>query len=380
MPTDNTYITVRIIGIELDYDDLENAEIIFSNSTRLDDSVYILGEIQAQASRAYGNIQLNKYANKQAASNTALFSNFVQNTLNATFNKMVSDGKSQVETSEFGIKIRQWDDTTNNFGEHGMWINPYRMIFSDDSFRSSNTAFGLLNLPDGTERMGISTDVIFGNFVLTQNLTVSNTDRSVVINKDGIVSTATVGTNTYSVGINPSTIDEIFNIKLNGEKQLYVDMTNTRLVYNGYINATGGTLGNLTVTGTLSGGYIYGSNISGSLITSTGILDGNSYSTVINNGFIQTSLIQCDLMYSGITTINSSGINVGNGVLLRDNNITCGGTVSTTNLSVSNINSIPTSDFATTTWVLNNFQTSGNYVSQSIFDALEARVSDLENA
>jgi hypothetical protein len=90
----------------------------------------------------------------------------------------------------------------------------------------------------------------------------------------------------------------------------------------GKIDATSGTLGNLTITDKLTGGKIEGAEI-----TSTGIVDGNEYTTKIAQGYITTSYIKADAIWSGINTIYKDGINIGDGVTLRDMLINCGGTI-----------------------------------------------------
>ena len=281
MPSEDFYVTVRIIGIELDYDDLENATVIFSNRTRLDDSVYILGEIQAQASRAFSSVQINKYANKEAASNTASFKNFQNGIFNATLNKMVSDDKSQVETSEYGIKIRPWLEADNTYGLRQMWLNPWRMLFTNDGFKTADSAFGLLTLPDGGEEMGVNTKYLIGKILMTENTYIENESGTYSFDKNGFLSSSTIGSNTYSVNINPSSPANIFNIAVNNVAKLYVDTISNRLKFSGDLEGANGTFsGSLsgatgTFSGTITAGVsitspiINGGTISGTKLTST---------------------------------------------------------------------------------------------------------------
>lgn len=323
---DNSWTTIRIIGIELDYDDPEKAEITFSSKTRLDNSTFNLGEIQAQASRAYSSINMNKYSWYQAASQTSSNEEFRNNVLTATLNKMQSDPMGKVEFGDYGIKCRDWIESEKAYGLNGMWLNPYRMIFTEDGFKTAGSAYGLLSFPDGTQHMGINAEYLMGKMLLTKYLYAENEAGTLSFDKDGLKVSATVNGNTYSAGLNASTPSEIINAKINGANVFNIDTVSNSLYMKGKIDATSGTLGDLNVTGTLSGGKIEGAEI-----TSTGTVDGNEYTTRVSQGYIQTSYIQSDFISSGITYINSTGIHVGNTLTISDNSIYCGGTITSTN-------------------------------------------------
>jgi hypothetical protein len=186
---------------------------------------------------------------------------------------------------------------------------------------SSSTAIGLLTAPDGQTYYGVATDVLIGNLIMGEKLVITNSSGNYSINNSGFTASSTIGANTYSVAINPSSPTNIFNIAVNGVSKFYVDVNTNQLVMNGYINATGGTLQDLTVLGTITGGTFSGSNFVGATGSFSGSItsDGSSSPiglsrTVVNNGYITSSVI--DMMtFSGgsfnpnlITRLTSNGV------------------------------------------------------------------------
>jgi hypothetical protein len=336
---DNSYTTIRIIGIELDYDNPENADITFSTRTRLDSALFNLSEIQAQASRAYSAINMNKYSYNQAASQTSSNEEFRTGVLTATLNKMQSDPDGKVEFGDFGIKCRTWVESESKYGLNQMWLNPYRMLFTDDGWQTANSAFGLLTLPDNTQRMGINTDYLIGKILITDYLYAENEAGNMSFTKNGLLLSSTVGANNYSVGLNASTPSEIFNIKVNDVNKFYIDTISNSLVMNGIINATSGTLGDLTITGTLTGGYIRGSTI---------ITTDNVLYTRIHNGIIASMAIQLydkydlssDSFYavSGRCSILGVGLNYYNGDGINTFSVSSDGFVNAVTLTSGNVN------------------------------------------
>ena len=253
---DSSWTTIRIIGIELDYNNREDAEITFSSRTRLDNPTFNLSEIQAQASRSYSAINMNKYSWNQAASQTSTVEEFRKGVFDATLNKMQSDPDGKVEFGDFGIKCRSWIESENKYGLNQMWLNPYRMIFTDDGWVSANSAFGLLTLPDGTQRMGINTEYLLGKVTITESLYVENENNSISLTKDGaIFKNCDI---TINKGVNTLYLNAIDGIKLtkDGIAQFFIDgdgnavfkgtVTSGTIQSDNYIENTSGMKINLT--------------------------------------------------------------------------------------------------------------------------------------
>lgn len=325
-------VQVRLMVIEYDFDNFENVNLIFSDKNKLDDELTQLGEIISQAQSSSKSFSANYYSLLRASKSTSDLNAFRLGVINASLNQMKNDEKGEITFDEFGLKAKQLlPDGT--YGNHMMWLNPFRMLFSDNSMQSANTAFGLLSLPDGTQRMGIATDLIFGKLIMSENLYIQNPSGTYTINNNGFTATSTIGSNTYSVGINPSTPSDIINVKVNGTKKFYIDTVTNELMFNGKLTANainadminalnivatsvksswvyaGNISANQITAGTLSGdringGTITGVTISGSTLTSV----GSTHTTTISNGFITTSHIT-----AGGTVITGNSITVQGG-------------------------------------------------------------------
>lgn len=334
MLNDESWTTLRIIGIEPDYENRENAEVTFSTRTRLDNSTFNLAEIQAQASRAYSAVTMNKYSWNTAASQTSSNEAFRSNVLMASNNKMQSDPEGKVEFGTYGIKCRDYIESEKAYGLSGMWLNPHRMIFTSDGFKTAGTAYGSLLMPDGSQHMGINTEYLMGKISMTQYTYITNASGNYVFDDSGFTATATVGANTYSAGINPSTPSEIINVKVNGVNQLYIDVNTNKLIFNGTLSATAINAeminalnitadsvnsdwvyaGNISATqinaGTISGDRIYGGLIQGATLKSVDGSESNGITTTINYQLYMVRKYDGDILnelsldYSGMEIVD----------------------------------------------------------------------------
>lgn len=255
------FIQVRLMSIEFDFDDLESVSLTFSDKSRIDDEFTQLGEIIKQADSTSKTISLNYYGIDQASKNTSSLLDFKNGTLNATLNKMQNNEKGEITFDEYGLKSKQVADD-GTIGNHQMWLNPYRMIFTDDGWKTANSAFGLLSLPDGSQRMGINTDYLIGKISMTEETYISNSSGNYYFTEDGFNASALVNGNTYGLNINPSTPLDLFSVTVNGTRQLYVDTVNNKLVYTGDITGASGSFSGAlngatgTFSGAVSGGTI----------------------------------------------------------------------------------------------------------------------------
>jgi hypothetical protein len=298
---DDYWITVRLMSIEFDFNNLSDIKLVFSDKTRMDDKLTQLAEVIGQANRTSSSFSIGKYMYNKAADNISDLVQFRNGIFNATLNRMVSNANEEIEIDEYGLRGRRWLQDQNKYSDKQLWLNSNVMMFSNDGFRTANSAFGLLVTPTGEEIMGINTDYLIGKVVISENLFVENASGNYTINDNGFNASATVGGVVYSAGFNPSVPTEIINVKVNGVNKFYIDTANNRLVFSGHLSAASGTF-------------------SGSLSAATGTFSG-----LLSGGSINIGNNRFTVDANGLVTINSNGliVNSTNFKLTADGTMTC---------------------------------------------------------
>jgi len=308
----NMWMTVRLMSIIIDFDNPDDIELKFSTKNRIDDELIQLAEIIADSSRAASAITLKSLGYDAASKQTSQVREFINGSLNATLNAFKSNDNQDMLFDGFGLHGRKWLPDQNKFDDRQSWINNNGILITSDGWQTASTALGLIVAPDGNSYYGLATDVIVGDLIMGSRLKITNTSGTYTWNNNGMIASATVGINTYSVGINPSTPSEIINVKVNGTKQLYIDVATNQLIFNGklsstainaqMINALNITAGSVSVNwvyagsisanqinaGTISGDFINGGTISGVKFVTT----GNTYATTITDGYIDSAYIK----------------------------------------------------------------------------------------
>ena len=347
---DDYIITVRLMKMEIDLDNPENIDLIFSNATRLDNELIQLGELQAQAGRTASALSLAKFGYDKASKLTNPVREFMNGTLNATLNKMINNDNQEIYMDLYGLHGRKWLPDQNKYDDSQVWLNNNTLLFTDDSWKSAKSGIGKFTNSIGETFYGVLADIIVGNFVLTSALTVSNQNNTITMDKNG--ATFTNCNITINKGVNSLYLNATDGIKLtkNGVSQFYID-ANGNAVFNGTLGAnsinadiintlnivagsvrsdwvytgslsasqitagsisgdriSGGTISGTTISGvTINGGAISGAKITSSpnILTSSLTVRGTSTSTKIQGGFIDCKALSVD-GYSVITTENFS--------------------------------------------------------------------------
>lgn len=244
---DDYWIEARLMKMTLDFDNLEDLDLVFTNKNKLEDELIELGELLADAGRTASSYSLKYFGYKKASEQSTSVREFMNGSLNATNNRVFSDSNIQTELSQYGIINRKWLSDQNKYDDRQTLLTQNVLLFTDDNWKSSKAGIGYFTNSNNETYYGVLADVICGQLIMGEQLTITNSSGNYSINDSGFTATAKVGTNTYLVGINPSTPSDIFNIKVNGVDKLYVDTTNNRLVMTGEIQSTVGNIGGWSI-------------------------------------------------------------------------------------------------------------------------------------
>lgn len=353
---DNYSIIARLVSISIDFDNPSDIELTFTNKDRLEDSLIELAELISNAGRTANAYTLKSFGYNKASKQTSTVREFMNNSLNATTNRVISDSHIQTELGEFGIINRKWLEDQNKYDDHQSWLTQNILLFTDDNWVTSKSGIGYFTNSNNETFYGVLSDIICGDLVMSSKLRVTNssgtytiTDETGLLAENGI----------YSVMINPNSPNQIFNISVNGVNKLYFDTMVSKLVVDGVINAESGTLGNLTVLGKLTGGEFEGATIIGSKF----ITSASQLLTKIEDGMIGTTSLRVYGSYDSLTNnFNTSGSRT----IIAGGNISIANE-SATNFSVDSSGLLTTSDIVCNSLIINGATpiTSLNYNSGS---------------
>jgi len=261
---DDGIYKLRFLEYEIDHDSPDSIAVEFSDVTKIrngiSDQQFLISKMAA-VTGSYGAVQRQA---KQGSESKGILDNWVEDGLDAT-NIMITGGSKQ-QTQKWdshGMLFRAYDPITETYAPEQTKIINSTIAITNDNWKTTKTAIGLFSYRDPSsgelkKTYGINGETIVGKFLLGENLSMQNSDGSLVFNDNGLIITSVtddgIGTMEFGqdglivqrdnnmIKISPQS-NEIMDIKI-GEEHVFLVDDDGNLRINGHIMARSLALGN----------------------------------------------------------------------------------------------------------------------------------------
>lgn len=316
-------VKLRVVSIPIEFDNIEQSSVDFSDTLVGNQQVYKMSDQIKQATSmatSFGFVQ------KQSEQNNAQLTSFetmFSNGLDASKNMIMNSENQDVIMDNHGLLGRELDENEGTYLPQQYRLNSKGLIFTNNNWATIKAALGQIYYNDEW-RYGLIADCIVGNLIAGKQLEISDNDKSVVINSNGLTldgaaitwknklpDDAVIGLKDFktevntqltiagvtkiendyvfspkitggylyiqkdgcSVEIDPAKTynennDKVIHVKANNEDVFYVDRTGSAYM-KAKIYATDGVFSGTINGGEINGGTINGSKITGSEITTS---------------------------------------------------------------------------------------------------------------
>lgn len=239
---------LRLISYEINYGEIENISVEFSDVMRIMGGVSDIESILSQAVRmttSYDSVQRQAIA---GANSNDLLNNWVEKGLQLTATKIMNEAENQTQTwDSHGMLFRQYDSVTDDYYNTQLKIINSTLAITTDNWESVKTAIGnyLYYSPkDGKLKSayGVNAETLVGKLILGEELGIYNNGGSMTFDENGLEITNDI--NTFRVNPNSNIL---LSLSQNDKKIFYVDEL-------GMLHITGNGAGldisqNQTITG-----------------------------------------------------------------------------------------------------------------------------------
>lgn len=228
---DDKLYKLRLIGYTIDYDDLDNISVEFSDTVRVKSSVKSIKGVLEQASSMATSYSYVQRQAKQGEKGTDIVNNWIDNGLDVTHTKIVGGSDNQTQSwDNHGMLFRKFDEVSNDYEPTQMKIINSTIAVTDDNWATTKTAIGKYYYtdPDTGETVsayGINAETIIGKLFLGKNIELKNEAGTLVFDDNGLE--VSHGNNKVSISPkNDNVIDitngneSVFNVNDKGE--LYI--------------------------------------------------------------------------------------------------------------------------------------------------------------
>ena len=299
---DDEVYKLRLLEYTIDYEDLQDIDVVFSDITHTkngtSDLQNILDSVSTMAT-SYDSVTRQALAGKSSYS---MVDNWIKKGLDTTLVNIVSNSTRQDQVfNDRGLWCRRWEDTNDGYDPEQLKISNSTIAITDDYWKTMKAAIGKFNYTDPiTGEMktayGVNGEVLLGNIVLGETLKLHNGDSSLLFDQNGL--NITNGDIIIKESPNSSIPISISKLQTDGTSSTIFSVDSSgSAIFAGTINATGGTFsGNITSDAIISGGTFLGNTIrSVNYSYSNGNFSSNGMEIALGgNGYIRAKNFAID--------------------------------------------------------------------------------------
>lgn len=262
---DDKLYKLRLIEYTIDYDDLDNISVEFSDAVRVKSSIKSIKGVMEQASSMATSYSYVQRQAKQGEKGTTVVNNWLDNGLDVTHTKIVGGSDNQTQSwDNHGMLFRKFDEVSNDYEPTQMKIINSTIAITDDNWATTKTAIGKYyytdpDTGDTVSAYGVNAETIIGKLFLGKNIELKNDAGTLVFNDNGLE--VSHGNNKVSISPkNDNVIDitngneSVFNVNDKGELYISGNIMARSLELDTGVKIDSGVIVNLAKIAT-SGSY-----------------------------------------------------------------------------------------------------------------------------
>ncbi|MCD7810254.1 MAG: hypothetical protein LUG91_00115, partial [Ruminococcus sp.] len=222
---DDTVYKLRLIGYEIDYDNLDSLSVDFSDVLKTSDGISDKSSLLNQAATMASSYSSTQRQASQGSACSKTLDSWCNNGLDVTNTKIISGASSQSQSwDSHGMLFRKYNPLTDTYESTQSKIINSTYAITDDNWKTIRTAIGNFYYTDPKtgellSAYGINGEVLIGNLILGEQLGIYTEDGSMTFDKDGLIIDTSSGT--------------AFTIKNGDNVQFYIDSDGNVALDNG---------------------------------------------------------------------------------------------------------------------------------------------------
>lgn len=241
---DDTLYKLRLLSYSIDYDDIDNIDVDFSDVVKAKDAASDIQSVLDQASSMATSYDSVKRQAADGKNTSNLVSGWVADGLDLTNMSIVGNAENQnIEWGETGLWAREYLPITDTYDDRQLKLINRGLYVTDDGWITARAGIGNFmfwnpKTKETEEAYGVIADTIVGSIILSEEVGIYNKNNSITLDQNGFTLT------TNADGTTPENIFLIQKENKDSEghttldKMLYVD-SNGNLTLNGSVQIFG---------------------------------------------------------------------------------------------------------------------------------------------
>jgi len=261
--SDSSLVTAVLLEVSFSFENPNDFSATFSNRLRLDKGIFAFSDLQGKTVKAGSAVSFDslKWANWENNYKNDV-SNFINSSLNAASNNIISDDNQEIIINENGLRARRYSDILGGYEDSQMWLTSKSLAFTTDNWQTASLAIGRIYYNDAYV-YGVVGGAIVGNIIAGNTLRIENDANNFVLDENGAVLNnadftinSTDGKSRIYLNANEGiristnvggTFTDKFYVDTSGNVVFKGDLSGATGTFSGSISATEGFIGTMVI-------------------------------------------------------------------------------------------------------------------------------------
>ena len=241
---DKQIYRLRLLSYTIDFDNLDNISIEFSDVLKCADGISDVESVLNQAASISKSYDATQRQASQGRKGKEHLDNWVEKGLSLTNMKIINDSDNiGITIDSHGLLCREYLPLTDTYDDKQLKIINKGLYLTDDNWLTAKAGIGNFNYYNPIngeieEAYGVIADTLIGNLILSEQVGIYNQNNSITLDENGLIITtdydeSTNTTSNLAFTIQKKVVDAKGNESV--RKLLYID-DNGNLVLNGSIS------------------------------------------------------------------------------------------------------------------------------------------------
>lgn len=173
---DNNVLEPIAMSVSIDFDDLSDFEIQFSDNYRLNSKEFTLESILDQAISGSNSLDLNQYNYSNFVSSGAKTSveQFMKSAIDAMKNNIMAGENNELKIDGTGLRCMKYDEASGTYSPKQIWMAHNAIMFTEDNWESATIGIGEFTDKNFGTLYGIVLPALVGTLLAGQNLIIES--------------------------------------------------------------------------------------------------------------------------------------------------------------------------------------------------------------
>lgn len=165
-----------VLGVNIDFDDLSDFEITFSNTFKSNDPLFVLKDLVKKTNSMGKTLDFSQYNYSNFVNSGAKTQvrDFMTSAINTMKNMIMSGANNELTIDQTGLRCRKYDEASGGYSPKQLWLAHNALMFTNDNWNSATIGIGEFVDKNLGSIFGIVAPAIVGTILAGTSLVIES--------------------------------------------------------------------------------------------------------------------------------------------------------------------------------------------------------------